>query len=138
MTDKPVALLLGDEPAEELGYRYERSGPHQAVVIGSMTMAELLCFANEEVYRALFQGLPVYLVPEGLEHRQAGACPNRLLWSRLLAAERQLQQLGIRFVRRQTHPRLITAQEAKRLHDAGQSPPAGSRLTPLAQEILGL
>lgn len=134
--DKPAALLIGATPTVDLGYRYVRQGAHVAVVIGSLDAAELLCFRQAPVYRALLQGLPVYLVEAGLEHRQFAHCCNRLLWNRLLAAERQLQQLGVQFVGNRERQRLITAEKARQLRRQGQMPPPDCRLTPLAQEIL--
>ncbi len=133
--EKPVALLLGREPEEDLGYRYVRQGEHEAVVIGSLDAAQLLYFDQPPVYRALLRGLPVYLVESGLEHRRYAGCANRLLWNRLVAAERQLKQLGVEFVGGQER-RLITAQAARQLQKRGQTPPPGSRMTPLARDIL--
>lgn len=134
--DKPAALLIGEMPTVELGYRYVREGEYRAVVIGSLTAAELLHFSHESVYRALLEGLPVFLAEAGLEHRHFAHCNNRVLWGKLLAAERQLQQLGVQFVgNRETH-RLITAEEARRLRREGLPVPPGCRLTPLAREIL--
>lgn len=134
--DKPVALLIGNTPAVDLGYRYVRAGEYGAVVIGSLTAAELLHFSQEAVYLALLKGIPVFLVETGLEHRRFARCANRVLWGKLLAAERQLQQLGVQFVgNRETH-RLITADEARRLRREGLPAPPGCRMTPLAQEIL--
>ena len=134
--DQPPALLIGEPPAVDLGYRYVHQGEYGAVVIGSLSAADLLHFHQEQVYRALLQGLPVYLVEAGLEHRKFVHCPNRVLWAKLLAAERQLQQLGIQFVGNRERQRLITADEARRLRQQGRTPPAGCRMTPLAQEIL--
>lgn len=135
--DKPAACLIGSTPDLDLGYRYVGAdSAYEAVVIGSLSAADLLCFSSEPVVRALLQGLPVYLVERGLEHRQYARCANRLLWNRLLAAERQLQQLGIQFVGGRERQRLITASDARQLQKLGQAAPAGCRLTPLAREIL--
>ena len=36
------ALLIGKEPAAELGYSYVTEPPYDAVVIGSLTLSQLL------------------------------------------------------------------------------------------------
>ena len=48
MTD---ALLIGKEPAWPLGYRYVSEAPYEAVVIGSLTIGQLLHFSNEQACR---------------------------------------------------------------------------------------
>lgn len=131
---RPNACLLGDKPTVDLGFRYD-AGSYSAVVIGSLSMGKLLCFDLEPVYEALAAGKPVYLFEDGLPQRKA-PIRNRLLHSRLLAAERSLKQLGVQFIGSAAHGKLIAADEARRLLRTGGTPPAGSRLTPLAREIL--
>ena len=41
------ALLIGKEPAAELGYDYVMEAPYDAVVIGSLTLSQLLRFRKE-------------------------------------------------------------------------------------------
>ena len=135
--EKPAACLIGRAPEADLGYRYVTEDcDYEAVVIGSPSAAELLCFSSAPVFRALLRGLPVYLMESGLEHRQYARCANRLLWNKLLAAERQLQQLGIQFLGGREKQRLITADAARELHRRGRTAPPGCRITPLAKEIL--
>ena len=50
------ALLVGQEPAAELGYRYVSGEPYDAVVIGSLTISQLLRFREERVLQALAEG----------------------------------------------------------------------------------
>ena len=40
------ALLIGVEPSTELGFRYVTEPPYEAVVIGSLTLSELLRFRD--------------------------------------------------------------------------------------------
>ena len=47
------ALLIGREPGVDLGYQYVSQGPYDAVVIGSLTVGQLLHFSLEPVLTAL-------------------------------------------------------------------------------------
>ena len=136
--EQPAALLLGHAPARELGFHYVKEGDYTAVVIGSLTACQLLHQPDEAVTQALLLGKPVYLCPEGLEYRQYSHTPNRVLWSRLLAAERQLKQLGVQFLERNANGsgngKLLTADEVRRLLKEGL--PIEGRLTPLARDVL--
>ena len=49
------ALLIGREPAADLGYEYVREAPFDAVVIGSLQLGQLLRFREEQVLSALAQ-----------------------------------------------------------------------------------
>lgn len=134
---QPAALLLGRAPVRELGFHYVQEGDYAAVVIGSLTACQLLHQPDETVTQALLMGKPVYLCPEGLEYRQYSHTSNRVLWSRLLAAERQLKQLGVQFLERNANGgngKLLTADEVRRLLKEGL--PIEGRLTPLARDIL--
>ena len=55
------ALLLGREPPLNLGYEYVTEAPFEAVVIGSLSLSELLQFRSQPVLEALAQGKSVYL-----------------------------------------------------------------------------
>ena len=125
------ALLLGAEPACDLGYSYVREGTHDAVVIGSLTLGQLLCFSQEQVLDALAEGKSVVLYTPGLPE----APHNRGLSAALAARRRELKSWGVVFTDGgQKH--LITAQEARQLRLAGKMPAKGAVLTPLAKEIL--
>ena len=136
--EQPAALLLGHAPARELGFHYVKEGDCTAVVIGSLTACQLLHQPDEAVTQALLMGKPVYLCPEGLEYRQYSHTPNRVLWSRLLAAERQLKQLGVQFLERNANGdgtgKLLTADEVRRRLREGL--PIEGRLTPLARDVM--
>lgn len=135
--EQPAALLLGHAPARELGFHYVTEGDCAAVVIGSLTACQLLHQPDEAVTQALLMGKPVYLCPEGLEYRQYSHTANRVLWSRLLAAERQLKQLGVQFLERNANGgngKLLTADEVRRRLREGL--PIEGRLTPLARDIM--
>ena len=43
------ALLLGKEPAMALGFQYVQEPPYDTVVIGSLTLSQLLRFREEAV-----------------------------------------------------------------------------------------
>lgn len=124
------ALLIGQEPLCDLGYSYTGSAPYDAVVIGSLTIGQLLRFQSEPALEALAQGKPVVLYTPGLPE----APGNRALSAALASARRELKNWGVVFSDG-AKKQLITAQEARRLRDAGQKPAPGAKLTPLAKEI---
>ena len=41
------ALLIGRAPDLDLGYSYVTQDPYEAVVIGSLTLGQLLCFQSK-------------------------------------------------------------------------------------------
>lgn len=125
------ALLLGKEPAMELGFQYVQEPPYEAVVIGSLSLSQLLRFREEAVLEALAEGKPVYLYTPGLPE----APKNRALAGSLTAAQRELKNWGILFTDG-GRKKLITAEEARILRAAGRSPAPGAVLTPLAKEIM--
>jgi len=126
-----TALLIGREPAAELGYQYVSDGPFDAVVIGSLTLGQLLHFSEEPVLIALAEGKPVYLFIPGLPE----APKNRALSGSLTAAQRELKNWGVLFTDG-GRKKLITAEEARILRQKGQLPGPGAVLTPLAKEIM--
>lgn len=125
------ALLVGQAPDTDLGYTYVSGPPYDAVVIGSLTLGQLLGFSHEESLGALAMGLPVYLYTPGLPQ----APGNRALGGALASACRQLKSWGVVFTDGR-QKKLITAQEAKALRASGKRPGPGAVLTPLAREIL--
>ena len=125
------ALLIGREPGLELGYEYVTQPPYDAVVIGSLTLSELLRFREERVLAALAEGKKVYLYTPGLPE----APKNRALSGSLTAAQRELKNWGVLFTDG-GRKKLITAEEARILRSAGRQPAPGAVLTPLAKEIM--
>ena len=125
------ALLIGAEPAVDLGFSYVREGEYDAVVIGSLRISELLRFREEQVLQALAEGKPVYLYTPGLPE----APKNRALAGSLASAQRELKSWGVVFTDG-GRKRLVTAQEARDLLAQGKRPAPGAVLTPLAKEIL--
>ena len=125
------ALLVGLEPGIELGFQYVREVPYDAVVMGSLTLSQLLRFREERVLEALAEGKPVYLYTPGLPE----APKNRALAGSLTAAQRELKNWGVLFTDG-GRKRLITAEEARILRAAGRQPAPGAVLTPLAREIM--
>ena len=126
-----AALLIGKEPGQELGFRYVRDGAFDAVVIGSLSLSELIRFREERVLTALAEGKPVYLYTPGLPE----APKNRALAGSLTAAQRELKNWGVLFTDG-GRKKLITAEEARLLRSTGHQPSPGAVLTPLAKEIL--
>ena len=126
-----TALLLGKEPGQELGYRYVTEGAYDAVVIGSLTLSQLLRFREERVLEALAEGKPVYLYTPGLPE----APRNRALAGSLTAAQRELKNWGVLFTDG-GRKKLVTAEEARNLRSRGLQPGPGAVLTPLAREIM--
>lgn len=125
------ALLIGQEPAYPLGYSYVREAPFEVVVIGSLTLGQLLHFQEEAVLAALAEGKSVVLYTPGLPE----APRNRGLSAALASRRRELKSWGIVFTDG-AQKRLVTAQEARQLRLSGKQPGAGAVLTPLAREIL--
>lgn len=125
------AFLVGNAPPLPLGYVYNDSGPYDAVVIGSLTLTQLLRFREEVVFSALAEGTPVFLYTPGLPQ----APKNRALAASLAAAQRELKNWGVIFTDG-GQKRLITAEEARILRRNGRKPGPGAVLTPLAKEIL--
>lgn len=126
------ALLIGCEPAAPLSYTYVKEAPFEAVVIGSLTLAQLLRFQEEAVLQALADGKPVFLYTPGLPESPK----NRALAGSLTAAQRELKNWGVVFTDG-GRKRLVTAEEARCLRSRGELPTPGAVLTPLAKEILG-
>lgn len=125
------ALLIGKAPEAPLGYEYVQEGPFEAVVIGSLTAAQLLRFSQERVIDALAEGLPVLLYTPGLP----AAPKNRGLSASLSSAQRELKNWGVLFTDG-GQKRLITAEAARAMRRSGTRPGPGAVLTPLAKEIL--
>lgn len=126
-----TALLLGKEPGYPLGYTYVTAPPYDAVVIGSLTLSQQLCFSDETVLNALATGIPVILYTPGL----ATAPNSRALSAALASKRRELKNWGIVFTEG-TQKKLITAAQAQQMKDRGEPLPPGAVLTPLAKEIL--
>ena len=125
------ALLIGKEPGYSLGYTYHQEPPYDAVVIGSLTLGQLLCFQQEQVLEALAQGKPVLLYTPGLPEAKG----SRGLSAALASKRRELKNWGVVFTDG-AQRKLITAQQATQMRLAGERPAPGAVLTPLAKEIL--
>lgn len=125
------AKLIGQEPNVPLGYEYAADAPFDAVVIGSLTLGQLLHFSDDTALGALAQGKPVILYTPGLP----AAPKNRALAGSLAGKQRELKNWGVTFTDG-AHKRLITAQEAKKLRAERRCVPPDAVLTPLAKEIL--
>ena len=125
------ALLIGKAPSAELGFTYTAEEPFDTVVIGSLSLGELLHFRQEQVLAALSQGKTVYLYTPGLPEAEK----NRALSASLAAARRELKNWGVLFTDGM-QKRLVTAEEARLLRRQGRFPAPGAVLTPLAKEIL--
>ncbi len=125
------AYLLGREPMHSLGFSYTKEPPYEAVVIGSVSLGELLRFSQEAVLSALAEGKPVYLYTPGLPQSEK----NRALAASLNAAQRELKNWGVIFTDG-GRKKLITAEEAKIMAASGQKPGPEAVMTPLAKEIL--
>ena len=125
------ALLIGKEPAAELGCTYVQEGEYDSVVIGSLMLSQLLRFREERVLQALAEGKTVLLYTPGLPESPK----NRALAASLTAAQRELKSWGVVFTDG-GRKRLVTAEEAKLLRRQGRCPAPGAVLTPLAKEIM--
>ena len=127
------AYLVGAAPLQELGYTYVKEPPYDAVVIGSLTLAQALRFSEEITLQALAEGKTVVLYTPGFPESPK----NRALAASLASSRREMKNWGILFTDG-AQKRLITAQEAKQMRLSGARPGPGAVLTPLAKEILEL
>lgn len=125
------ALLIGQDPACDLGYALCREPPYDGVVIGSLTLGQALRFQEEPVLAALAEGKPVICYAPGFPQSPR----NRMLAASLASARREMKGWGIVFTDG-GQKKLITAQEAQNLRQQGKRPAPGAVLTPLAREIL--
>lgn len=125
------ALLIGKEPLVDLGYQYVQEDPYDVVVIGSLSLGQLLQFREERVLEALAAGKQVLLYTPALP--QAGK--NRALAGSLTGAQRELKNWGVIFTDG-GRKRLVTAEEARQMVRSGQLPAPNAVLTPLAKEIM--
>ena len=125
------ALLIGAQPPLQLGYSYVTQLPYDAVVIGSLTLGQLLCFSREDVLEALALGKPVILYEPGLPAVKG----NRALAATLSSRKRELKNWGVVFTDG-GQKKVITAAQARIMREKGERPPVGAVLTPLAKEIL--
>lgn len=128
---KPRVLLIGDLPKVDHNYNYVKQKPYEAVVLGVLTPAQLLHMPSDHVCEALLEEMPVYFWPNQPWKKAKTA---KALCRELLAAEQRLYRLGVLPV--QGKERLITAAQARSLRQQGRKPPEGSRLTPLAKDVL--
>ena len=127
------ALLIGAEPPCSLGYTYVTAPPYDGVVIGSLTISQLLHFSQEAALTALAQGKQVILYEPGLPQVKA----NRGLSAALSARRRELKSWGMVFTDGGQR-KVITASLAEKMLETGEKPGTGAVLTPLAKEILNL
>ena len=127
------ALLIGGEPACNLGYTYVTAPPYQAVVIGSLTLGELLYFSHPMALEALAAGQPVLLYEPGLPSVKT----NRALAVALASKRRELKNWGVIFTDGGQR-KVITATQAQLMRAKGEKPAPGAVVTPLAKEILNL
>ena len=125
------ALLIGDAPGCDLGYSYEKEPPYDAIVLGSLTLGQALNFSLEPALSALAEGKSVICYAPGFPQSPK----NRALSAALASSRRNLKNWGVVFTDG-NQKRLITAQEARALRQAGKYPAPGSVLTPLAKEVL--
>lgn len=125
------ALLIGNAPPVPLNYSYVSEKPYEAVVIGSLSLGQLLHFHQEQVLEALSVGIAVYLYTPGLPEIPK----NRALAASAATAQRELKNWGVLFTDG-TRRHLVTAEEARALRRQGLRAAPGAVLTPLAKEIL--
>ena len=125
------ALLIGNMPSADLGFSYTAAPPYDGVVIGSLTLSQALGMRDERILQALAEGRQVVLYTPGLPKIPR----NRALAASMTSSCREMKNWGIRFTDG-AGKRLVTAEDARALRQAGQKPAPGSVLTPLAKEIL--
>lgn len=124
-------LLIGAVPNVPMDFSYVAEKPYDAVMIGSLTLGQLLHFRQEAVLDALSSGVPVYLYTPGLPQIPK----NRALAASATTAQRELKNWGVIFTDG-SRRHLVTAEEARALRRQGKRASPGAVLTPLAKEIL--
>ena len=129
----PRAYCIGTPP-NGAPFTPVAQAPYDMVVLCTLSPAELLSMPTDPVCRALLEGRPVYLMEEGLEHRQFPAANARMLMAELMAKERHLRTLGIRLWDKDHSRKLYTAQDVRQL--GRQNIPPHARLTPLARDFM--
>lgn len=127
--EKPRALAVGTVTDSLQKYNYVNEKPYAAVVIGQLAAGRLLAMPDETVCEALLEGMPVYLQKQVFPGSGAP-----VLRRELSAAEQRLRRLGA--LPWDAPGELVTAEKARSLLRMGNRPAPGSRLTPLAREIL--
>ena len=71
------ALLIGKEPLADLGYAYVQEAPYDVVVIGSLSLSQLLRFQEEAVLQALADGKWCFFIPRACRnHPRTGPWPE--------------------------------------------------------------
>ena len=125
------AFLIGSQPSQTLDYTYVKEPPYDAVVIGSLTLGQLVSFAVEPALEALAAGKPVILYEPGLPEARG----NRALAATLSSRKRELKNWGVIFTDGGQR-KVITAAQARIMREKGERPQVGAVLTPLAKEIL--
>ena len=125
------AFLVGSQPPVNLGYTYVSEPPWEAVVIGSLSLGQLLHFSQEDALKALSSGKPVVLYEPGLPESRG----NRALAATLSSRKRELKNWGVVFTDG-GQKKVITAAQARIMLQNGEKPGIGAVLTPLAKEIL--
>ena len=128
--DRSRALLLGEEPQDLQKFDYVNEKPYEAIVIGRLSPSQLLQMPTDPVCMALLEGIPVYLTPQMWVKGSTAPALRRDLQ---LACQRLLRY-GVLPCREED--RLVTAERARAMAAAGKKPAKGSRLTPLARDIL--
>ncbi len=124
---RPRAFLLGEPPRDYHNYIYVNEKPYEAVIIGRVSPATLLHLPDDTVCDALLDGIPVYLWPQCVDTYRHG----KALCRALNASQAYLLTLGVKPM-----GGLVTADLARLLVQTDQQPWSGSRLTPLARDIL--
>ena len=71
------ALLVGRAPQAAAGWRFVTDGPYEAVILGSLTAAELLRFPDEASAQALLEGKSV--PTSSAEPDKAAAKPRHIV-----------------------------------------------------------
>lgn len=128
--EKPRALLLGKAPDNLQKYIYVNQKPYEAVIIGILPPGELLQMPTDPVCTALLEGIPVYLCSQPYSKGTTAAELRRALRD----ACQRLRRFGVMLM--EDEGRLVSAQQARQMVRTGEKPRPGSRLTPLARDIL--
>ena len=84
------ALLIGAEPFCDLGFSYVDTAPYDAVVIGSLTLSQAVCFALEPVLEALAEGKSVVCYAPGFPSASAASTCS---WEKAIACPRDSEPM---------------------------------------------
>lgn len=91
----PKALVVGQPPANLLGFCSADCPPYDGVIFGQISLGQLLHFTHEVALECLLTGKPVYIFEPGIAFPRE--IENQVLYRQLLAGREKLEHWGVVF-----------------------------------------